>query len=411
MGGFTVRAPVAKQAADYTGDAYLDHGSQCDGKVGGDCFLSDAARIRILGDFRSLVDNANGNYKQALLELKFQALITKDAEMPWYVALALDLISMHIAGTLAKGLTAARNAGATRLIEMGLHDAQTIGYNASSWSSKAETVLNRMTPEHLKQVTTSAFEPIKAGVKKGVQRHFNEAPESEKAGTVSYLDQLRDGCDRAFRSFALSTSGRANDAEILAMWHGMDPDLHSVGVYKAMLSAQLARFKNSGANDIGHRKINIPGGTIDRVKRVVYVRDIHGTLIPWFQNADRDEFVTGVSGGTMALDTPRQLSLESRIPEEFRDIAIQRSEAMFGPTPILDDGFVSQLKNIGQDPTKVRQSMYLSPPTKHKPSTVVDAVMEVFGHYTDPPPLAPPAVPPSLPSGSVFADPSVGVKP
>jgi len=404
MGGFAHKPPDSPHAApapehgqhsyDFHSD-YLNQGAACDGKQGqGDCFLSDPGRARVIGDFQRLCDHACTNYKLALAELKTEILMQPQAEMSWFVSMALDLVGAHLVSAITKGLVAARAAGSARLQAMNLLAGARGEFSATSWTSRADTALHQLSPATITGLTQSGWAPIKVVAGKGLQGHMNEESLGEKSGNIAYLDSLRDSCDAAFLGFGLGVAGQASDAEIVALWQGMQPELHTVGVYKMGLQQKLKDFKVSGVNEIGKRHEVGGSGGKDIATKVVLVRDIHGATRPWYQRSEQTTVATPAVGldktgyGAAQLDKP--------VPADFAEIAIQRQIATWGAIETIDDGYVAQLKQSGQDVEDVRRRL------EHKPTPQEQAARHAFEHYADPPLVAPKQPPAPLPDGSVF---------
>jgi hypothetical protein len=375
---------------DYFGVPYLDHGAACDNHQGTpNCFLSDAGRARVLGDFRSLCDKAGENYKFAVQELKMEILMQKDDELPWFVSLAIEAIATHVASTLVKGLSAARAAGAAKLQAMNLLAGEHGDFNPGSWMARADSAISHVTPGQMKSLINAGVKPVTKVVDKAVQGHINQEALGEKFGSISYLDSLMDGCDSTFRDFALNVSATSNDAEIVVAWQGMQPDLHTRGIYKSELRSKLAAFKVSGVNKIGHAYEGESGGK-NVATRVVLVRDIQGNTRPWYQRSEQSLVASPYPGqGPGYTD----LRLDRPVPEDFASVAIERQIATWGAIETIDDGYVSQLKLSGQDVEDVRRRL------THKPTTQEQAAHQAFSHYAEPGLSASPT---PLPSGSIF---------
>jgi hypothetical protein len=394
VGAFAAKPkPTTPATSGYFGVPYLDHGAVCDGRqdTAGGCFLSDAGRARVLGDFRSLCDKAGENYKFAVAELKTEILIQKEDELPWFVSLAIEAIATHVASTLVKGLSAARAAGAAKLQAMNLLGGERGDFNPGSWAVRAETALSHVTPEQMKSLVNAGAKTAKGSASKAIQGHVNEEALGEKFGSISYLDSLMDGCDATFRDFALNVSATSNDAEIVAAWQGVQPHLHTRAVYKAQIHDKLAGFKVSGVNQIGHRYEGHDGGKNVNT-RVVLVRDIHGNTRPWYQVSEQSLVASPYPGAGPGYTDPR---LDKPVPADFASVAIERQIATWGAIETIDDGFVAQLKATGQDIPDVARRL------EHKPTAQESAAKQAFGHYADPP-LTQPATQPPLPDGSIF---------
>ncbi len=335
------------------GEAWIDHGSRCDGQAGKEagCFLDDNQRMRLVIEFRELVGMARSNYHTALTHLRMDKLVEKEEDLHWAVAFALDLAGAHVVSALTTALKH-RSAGLAKAASLGQRDL-----------SKVKSMLARVTPGQIDAIGKQGFDLGKTAGKKVGKNAQNKGALDDKSATLGFLSTLQNTCDRAFLDFARSASANADDAELIVLWVGMQPEHHAPDIYKDALDSKIDRFKKSGVPDIGEGVGKDGDGLITREKRVVYVQDMHGKKVPWYQNGDQ-----GMFGGQQLV--PRHEYLERPVPEEFREIAVARSEAVWGRTPIIDDGY----------------SKTFHKESPHEPTTGVEAAMQAFSHYTDPHP-------------------------
>jgi hypothetical protein len=377
MGGFDVK-PGATRAVDFarantpeavpgkrtniydTGEPWIDQGGHghCHGRAEQpSCFLEDDQRDALIADFQRLVEKACTNYKLALQAIRVDQLISRDSDLNWLLSLALDLAGAQILGALTRTigkavgpmLSEARTAAAPRTLA-GRGAGMTF---ETSWRTRAEDMLAKVTPQKIEAVTKAGFDPAKAAAKAQLAESLGNA--HEKAHTLSYIDELSNNCDIAFDRYALDASAQANDAELVVMWHGMKPVFHSVGAYKEALAAKIERYKKSGVPEIGERTRSYGQGKLSSETRIVYVRDIHGHKVPWYEKKVSDIHDRGqISTGEPQLDRP--------VPEEFRQVAVERSELRWGAASTIDDGFVQQLKATGQDVDEIRRNILISQP-------------------------------------------------
>lgn len=334
------------------GEAFIDRGGRalCHGrKDQPGCFLDDDQRGTLIADFRELVGIARENYHTALTSLRMDKLVEKEEDLHWVVALALDLAGAHVLSMVTTALKR-KSAGLARVATLGERDL-----------SKAELMLSRVSSGQVDGLSKAAFARGDASLKKAGKQAQNRQALDAKDATVAYIDQLHNSCDAAFLGFARHTSATADDAELVVMWLGMDPSLHTPGAYKTALAAKIERFKKSGVPEIGEGVVNDIARGVGREKRVVYVQDMHGHKVPWYQNGDQDLFGVGDL-------VPRKEVLDGPVPDEFRDIAVARSEAVWGKTPVIDDGY----------------SKTFHKEAPHEPTSVIEATMQAFSHYTDP---------------------------
>lgn len=197
----------------------------------------------------------------------------------------------------------------------------------------------------------TAMDTSKKQTSKGLRAVANAGGRGDRNETVSYLDQLKEQCDIEFQEFKDEFRGWRDDGEMAVMWEGMDPHFHSVGAYKDALSAKLQRFKASGVTEIGRRQ------TVDRVTgdadvyrdtRVIWLKDSQGNKTLWYQSQDGnmdpevlhkgDPGYPGNTDESMPFGPrePREKPvLGRRVPDEFIEAALARSEAAWGPAPVV----------------------------------------------------------------------------
>lgn len=395
------------------GDDYIDKGPACRGRSGADCFLVDDQRERLIATITRLIGTAQTNYKAALLDLKISELLKKEEDLNWVLVLALDLLTAHLSTVVSIALKGLQAKGASRLNELGLR-AGVLGESPDKWRERAEGAIALATPSRIDSVIKAGFTFAGTKAKAAGKTGVNAATQKTKASTIAYIDQLRDQCDPAFDHFIRVMSGQMEDADLVATHDGFLPDNQSTGLYIESLGGKLARFRHSGVLDIGRGEVKSDdyGGTKLRDTRVVYVQDINGTKIPWYQREDGIDVDHGYiapgdpdfesvnptnpkhkarwskfgprgNDGTTQLDRP--------VPEEFRDVAIAASEARWGAIPIVDDGYVTMLKQQGIDVEAMRQ--------RTRGGTMVS--------QTFPPDRTPwdtKPVPAGLPPGSIFEE-------
>ncbi len=370
------------------GDDYIDNGLACEVGDGPGCLWAkdDRQRERLLTTITRLVLNAQRNYKDAILELKIGELLKKEEDLSWVALLAIDLLTAHLSTVVSTALKAVQAKGVSRLNELGLRAATMLGEDPGTWHRRAEAAIAMATPTRIDTVIKAGFAfggiKVKAAGKEGA----NAATQTAKTATIAYLNQLRDQCDIAFDGFMRQVSGSMTDVELVATHDGFAPEFHSTGAYIESLSGKLDRFRKSGALDIGRGVVKADdyGGEKLRDTRVVYVQDINGHKAPWYQKQDGADIGSGyVAPGDPAYDKidstdPKHKAkwstfgarsegtavLDRPVPEEFRDVAIAASEARWGATLTVDDGYVALLKqqgvNVDEMRTRVRGGVMVS---------------------------------------------------
>jgi hypothetical protein len=337
----TIDGPRRTGRGFEVGDPWIDQGGHghCYGlpQTAG-CFLPEDHRAALINEFRDNVLVAQHNYNLALAEIEVKELVTKPDDLPWFVGLALDAASMYLgyafAGVVMKGLGPMLSG-----LEARAWDHAQRGISDPSWRVRAETALRQVTPRRVEGIANSALAPGKLAAKSAlagkIDRHTN------------FLDELKSGCDIAFHEFKQHACANVDDATLVVLNDGMQPQYHDIGKYKAALEEKLARYRKSGALDIGENTTQLVEGKLHFATRVVYVQDLYGRPRPWFQKRVGDSYGTHHNEGDWQLDRP--------VPDEFAQVAIDHSTTEWGSIPTLSNQ-----------------------------SALYDAFRVAVGHYTDP---------------------------
>lgn len=336
------------------GEKYIDDGAVCDGKglETPGCLFEDAQRARLIADLDKRIGDALSNYKDALLELKVEELMKKEADLHWAASLALDLIGTHLVKVAAHAVMRLKAAGVSQLA------SHMDGRYASDKSlrTRAEEMLSSMDAKFVEGSVKAVLDPLKkrgAAVAKSEANHENK---TEKQATIAFIDQLTNKCDEGFRAFGSHVAGYATDAEIYAVWDGFDPQNHTRAEYKVALGAKLDRFKKSGVNELGRRYAKdrlLRRADVIRDRRVVWL--VHGpnSRTLWYQSheshynpnvirrGDPDTFdLFGDEDQHLTFgdrDRDEEIRRDGRVPDEFAEVALARSEAIWGKTIEISD--------------------------------------------------------------------------
>jgi hypothetical protein len=319
------------------GNEHIDDGPACEADPGGtECFLADKQRERLVGWIERRVSTAQTNYKLALVDLKVAELVKKPDDLHWMLGLALDLVGAHLMVTVGNMLKGLRTSGLQKLGTMSIHNAMA-GLDDSKWARRAMTALHAVGPTKIDGALRAGFGLATPKAKDAAKEEQNEAATATKTQEAAYLDRLRDGCDLGFERFLSNVLAGSSDAELVLIYEAFAPEHHSVGIYVQELGDKLKRFMRSGVPEIGESKFHYGDGALHSETRVVLVQDIHGVQTPWYSTKTDDHQGRGhVARGEAQLGRP--------VPDEFRDAAVAASEARFGTTPVIDDGFVALLK-------------------------------------------------------------------
>jgi len=341
------------------GDQYIDHGPLCEGRDDrtAGCFMNDKQRGRLIGKLENHIVRAQMNYKHALAALRVDELMKKDDDLHWVVSLALDVAGAHILGVAARALKNVKASGLANLADLEIGNMISGDYTDSPWASRAETLLHAVTDKSIDTFTKTGFDLGKKKVSKGVQNALNAGETNEKANAVAFIDQLNSSCDIGFLAFSDYATTAANDAELVVLFRGMHPSNHSQDAYKAELDDKLGRYKRSGVTDIGRKQTldrDLKRTNVHRDTRVIWLMNRPGTgktLYYQSQEGDFDPSVVkpGDPGSEWAFPeyaatsqefgprNPRESAqLGRRVPEEFLEAAVARSEQLWGETKTID---------------------------------------------------------------------------
>jgi hypothetical protein len=353
------------------GSQWIDHGAACDGKgaTTAGCFLPDANRERLIIDFKVRVVRAATNYKFALTQLRFEELMQKEDDLNWVFSLALDLVGAHFITVAAKSLANWKKAGIAKLEALG---ERLPGFGAEAaqegYRDQFADMLNSVSNESIKVKVNTAFTSIKNKASKTAKKAQNFADETKKQAAVAFIDQLTEQCDVGFEKFEAHATGSVNDAELVVLWDGLDPANHTVGTYKAELGEKIARFKRSGITELGRKQTVDEYGyeNIHRDTRCVWLMDLEGSKTLWYQKQDGSfnpsVIKRGDPGSSVqpegtryfgARDPNAAPTLTRRVPDEFKEAALERSEIIFGPTPTIPDPsavYVQRMTMVTGDP-------------------------------------------------------------
>lgn len=333
------------------GDQWIDHGAVCDGKDDKTpgCFLADTQRGRLIIDFKDRVETASANYKIALVELKLAELMKKDDDVSWVLSLALDLVGAHLVKVAAKAAVGLKASGINKLAS-----AMDGAYvSDQSWRSRTEAIIQSIDDKAIEGNVKSLFDPAKKAGIGAFKSAVNSDAKTKKAAVLAYIDQLKDQCDIGFQTFSSNAAGQSSDAELVVLWEGLDRVHHTVGTYKAALGEKLARFKKSGVTELGRQRTKdrqFHRADVLRDKRVVWIQE-SGKKTLHYQSQEGDynpstirrgdpgsEGIYGDDGKPRefgARDPREKVQTGGPVPDEFAEVAIARSEQIWGPTPLV----------------------------------------------------------------------------
>jgi hypothetical protein len=347
--GKQTRVEQAAAQSRYVDNDYVLYGTACDADPATPgCFLSERDRDRFAGWIRDRIAAARENYKDAIGDVKLHLLTKKSDELHWLASLAFDLIGAHFSFVAAAALKGLREKGLRKLWSWGVTDMM-YGADSSEWQRRAMAALHAATPVRIDTAVRVATGFALPRLKEAARQYQNTASTAEVGTEEAYLNSLRDSCNIHFEQFAINALARASDADLVVLYEMFDPKLHETSKYVNELNAKLARFKKSGVPEIGHGRTQLFEGHLETTTRVILVQDIYGKQRPWYA-VQGSYYANGrANHGELQLDRP--------VPDEFCDVAIAVSEARFGKTPVIDDGYVAMLRSAGVDPAAMRSKL------------------------------------------------------
>lgn len=346
-----------------SGDQWVDQGAHCDNSNAEGCFLNDGQRNRLIIKILDRLGRCANNYKFALEQMRVDELLKKEDDLHWVVSLAIDVATGFILGKVTKALTKIRAEGAARVMNAEFTAGESVDH------AKTDKLLAALSDKAIEAWTKRAFDAAGKQVKAVGKKAVGADDKSEKAEAISFIDQLTNACDIGFERFGSSATATANDGELLTLYDGLNPENHSVGLYKEALSEKLKRYKKSGVTDIG-RKVGKDRETklidVKQDTRVVWVHDPYlNSKLLWYQEQDAvhdPAVVQPGDPGYSALQSeqqPDKLSFGTQqprndaelirvVPSEFQEAAIARSEQIWGPTPTIESPSTrNYLKQVG----------------------------------------------------------------
>ena len=310
------------------GDKYIDEGPVCldKGLETPGCLFGNDQRTRVISDIVTRIGDASKNYQLALAELRVEALLQKSPSLHWVLALAIDLANVHVVKAVARAALVLKSSN---------------------------ELFRSVDEKSLSSAVKSGFDPLKKAALSSTASAMSGTSQSSKA-RIAFIDQLKNGCDEGFRAFGSYVAGYADDAQLHVVWEGFAAEHHTVGAYKQALSDKLARFETSGVTEIRRQVAkDRASGAMDVVRdtRVIWVEQADGTKVLHYQNHehfDDPNFISLEDLGVRAHKSsfgdraPRtEAKLAGRVPSEFQEIALARSEATWGPTPTI-----ARMRNI-----------------------------------------------------------------
>ncbi len=326
-----------------TGVAFADNDAKCATK--GDspgCFMSAGQRSRFEMMLLDEIQSAQTNYKLALFELKVDKLVEKDDDLNWVASMILDLATSHLSTVFSGALKGLKGKAISGPEELGLGLDVEIAEPPSKWAQMATSAIDKVSDKSIETATKTGFDLGKKKAQKVGKKTQNERADTEKTATISYIDQLKAEADIGFKRFKDNLLATASDAELVVVYRGFAPEYQSDAQYKAALSAKIDRFKKSGVPEIGQHAIGPAESHVATVfgnKRCVWLLDESGNKALWFYHV--------LSGNqTNPWENGRDPDIE-KVPVEFAEAALAKSEEKWGETPTFEHPAVGIMRRMG----------------------------------------------------------------
>lgn len=328
------------QGPNYTGDPYVDHGPACQDS-GPDCYLPADVRDRLIREIQSRIDGLGSLYQRACDHVRLVRMLTPQVQINPIVAMLFDALTTGFATRAVSSFAAWRGAAmaSAHNMELELHQLGLQGRVAG------------IEPAMVAQ----KFGVLSAKAKAQV---FGALPSDVPAQAQSFLSALQHGAAVGFQTMREALPGIATDIELVALREAFDITHHEQGTYEAAINEKVERFLASGVNRIG-RHSDTEG--VDHVSskaeadpyagtdvRVAYARFVSGFPTKLFyqhaasrMSGKESGAMTWGSGDRQPAETKPGISAKEEggffVPDEFRDIALQRHLAQWGGMPPVVD--------------------------------------------------------------------------
>lgn len=371
------------------------------------CFLDDPARVDYFVKLTHLVGQAQTNFKDAVLAHRMKEMMNKEDDLDWLAGLIIEVASTYLGSAIGKALKKVRALGAETMFARSMAFA---GEAQAHTFQRADALLRGVSDSRIDSWTKASFDPLKKGAQAAARSLQNTGSREQSSDIDAFLTGLTDSADLGYTAFLDQLKSAATDSELAVVLAGMQPQFHFTRLYEEALHSKLDRYKKSRVRDIGRKftKDDNRVTTVARETRVVWVKN-PGTpgkrlyfqyqqggiqsLTPggddpgrsWVPSWVEDKMPSQFGAGH------GETQFGSEVPHEFAELALARSEALYGMTPVIDPA-ADIAQNMGHDPDR------------WKPKAINDAKNP--GALPKGAPVKKPPQLPALPADSVFAGPS-----
>lgn len=258
-----------------TGEAGIDASGQ-GGPTGANNFLNQEQRGDLKGQIRYRLGVALGNIGLALETLRVEQMIKKPEELGFFMMLILGAVESVFTSYAGIALKLLRKHGAAKLaIDELAGGAAAVVDGAASVASKevaqaaknaerslatlAEVQMNTVIKSGIAKGKTSAASDLAGGGAKhpaappsGMDgaSSSDSAANTEKSQASGYLLQMKAEADVTFDQLSRDL-GKVDDAQKLAWWKALTPEMHSQATYEQKFRLKLAQYLASPVSKIG----------------------------------------------------------------------------------------------------------------------------------------------------------------
>lgn len=236
------------------GGAVVNQGLACDGKSGQvGCGLSALQRERLLMDIQLRITDAKAVFLDAATNVRVDKLLEKDSDVPWFLAMMLDIATAFAATKVIEALKALKGGLVTSSVVEEVWGQGPEVISEALKASERKTIKERIhgiDDAAIVQATQTGMAKGKALVTAVLQKAAN-APAEEKTAALDYIAELKSKASIAFDAARRSMPAGLNDEQLCALDESWQPGYHSPEGYLQAITAQVNLFKASGISKIG----------------------------------------------------------------------------------------------------------------------------------------------------------------
>jgi hypothetical protein len=278
----------------------------------GPCKIKPSKRADLILKVMGRVQNSQERYMDAVRDLKLAELLKPKQSASWLVMLGLDLLTLGISSSLKR---------ATQNISIAAEIQRTYGAGFTALTA-ADAVLTSKIP----MIATT----VKRVVDKGKASIADMTVSANIQGAASaFLATLEEAAGPTFQTLRESMLD-ADDETLFLAFIVFDAHNQSTALWRAELSALLARFNKSGLPELGQRMEGHMGEQF-LTRTLYWVNDGSSRTLQFLEH--------GIERSTMPYSTggePKKIALHAigvAVPKEFEDLAVAMNISRFGEAP------------------------------------------------------------------------------